>query len=315
MRALARRAGRPCDFVGRGATAEAVLAHLDFVGEVRTMQRLGPPSWLSAERRNMVRWLRERQAGTVVLLETGDKSRCLVAEAGLSDVRSAAATPPDLNEHVVDHHARVAGFDPRAAAYDRRPALCVDDAERRDLAAWLKERDLADAPLILLQPGFRKVLARRTQDPQRRKGWPEERWVELIRGILKARTEARVIIIGSGAEARLTGRLARAAADQRVSAVDDLPLPRLFALLQHAHSLISPDTGPAHAAAALGCPLVVMFGATDPRRNSPVSCGAPVLVVTGPPGAPAPDGPEAWAACHDMEGIAVDHVLAAWHGL
>ncbi|MEW5297215.1 MAG: hypothetical protein WDW36_000439 [Sanguina aurantia] len=39
-----------------------------------------------------------------------------------------------------------------------------------------------------------------------------------------------------------------------------LPLGRLKALLEIAHSMISVDTGPAHLAAAMGCPLVVLFG-------------------------------------------------------
>jgi heptosyltransferase-3 len=316
LRALAEQAGRPCDFVGRGAAAACILAHLDFVGQVRSLRRLGPPSWLSAERRRLVRWLREREPGPVILLETGDRSRRLLAEAGLVEYLSAAVTPPLMNEHVVDHHARVAGFDPQSQSYDRRPVLMVDDAMRAELMCWLKARDLDRAPLVLIQPGFRRALARRTRDPQRRKGWPPERWAAVIRGVLAGSPELRVLILGSAPEARLAEALARSVADRRVlSVADDLPLARLFALLQRAHSLISLDTGPAHAAAALGCPLVVLFGATDPRRNAPVPAGAPVTVLTGPPGADTPDGETAWALCHDMEGIAVDTVLNAWRTL
>ena len=44
------------------------------------------------------------------------------------------------------------------------------------------------------------------------------------------------------------------------NAADDLPIPRLVALLARAAGLITVDSGPAHAAAAVGCPLVVLFG-------------------------------------------------------
>ena len=62
---------------------------------------------------------------------------------------------------------------------------------------------------------------------------------------------------------------------------DDLPLRRLIALLSMAHSCISVDTGPAHVAAALDCPLVVLFGKASPARFRPVSRTSPVQVIQG----------------------------------
>jgi ADP-heptose:LPS heptosyltransferase len=50
------------------------------------------------------------------------------------------------------------------------------------------------------------------------------------------------------------------------------------------HSMISVDTGPAHAAAALGLPLVVMYGAESQQYWLPRShSGSPVVGVGGPP--------------------------------
>ena len=54
-------------------------------------------------------------------------------------------------------------------------------------------------------------------------------------------------------------------------------LRELFALCEAAHSMISVDTGPAHAAAALSLPLVVLYGAEIPRYWLPRSpFGSPV---------------------------------------
>ena len=55
-------------------------------------------------------------------------------------------------------------------------------------------------------------------------------------------------------EIRVAARLARVA-------VVGTDLRQLFALCEAAHSMISVDTGPAHAAAALSVPLVVLYGA------------------------------------------------------
>src|SRR5260370_30421961 len=53
------------------------------------------------------------------------------------------------------------------------------------------------------------------------------------------------------------------------NAADDLPIPRLVALLARAAGLITVDSGPAHAAAAVGCPLVVLFGKALPSLYRP----------------------------------------------
>jgi heptosyltransferase-2/heptosyltransferase-3 len=67
-------------------------------------------------------------------------------------------------------------------------------------------------------------------------------------------------------------------------AVAGLQLRPTFALCEIAHSMISTDTGPAHAAAALGLPLVVVYGSSLPGVWLPRSpTGSPVLSVGGPP--------------------------------
>jgi len=65
-------------------------------------------------------------------------------------------------------------------------------------------------------------------------------------------------------------------------AASDLPLRRLLALAEIAHSMVTVDTGPAHLAAAVGCPLVVLYGDESPerwdRRNA---MGRPVINLGG----------------------------------
>ena len=66
------------------------------------------------------------------------------------------------------------------------------------------------------------------------------------------------------------------------NAADDLPIPRLVALLEHAAGLVTVDSGPAHAAAAVGCPQVVLFGKASPSLYRPWgTAGADVKVLTG----------------------------------
>jgi heptosyltransferase-2/heptosyltransferase-3 len=69
--------------------------------------------------------------------------------------------------------------------------------------------------------------------------------------------------------------------------------------------LITVDSGPAHAAAAVGCPLVVLFGKALPSLYRPWgTAGADVQVVCGQV-----------AGEPDMLGIESRSVMAAWSSL
>jgi heptosyltransferase-2/heptosyltransferase-3 len=68
--------------------------------------------------------------------------------------------------------------------------------------------------------------------------------------------------------------------------------------------MISIDTGTAHAAAALGTPLVVLFGSTPPAQVTPRSpCGSAVIGVGGVPLLPRVDQ------------LSVEAVFEAWSRL
>jgi ADP-heptose:LPS heptosyltransferase len=78
----------------------------------------------------------------------------------------------------------------------------------------------------------------------------------------------------------------------------------LLALCECADSMISVDTGPAHAAAALGLPLVVLFGPQPQSLWLPRSpSGSQVLGIGGPPRATRVDA------------ISVEEVFAQWSTL
>jgi heptosyltransferase-1 len=47
----------------------------------------------------------------------------------------------------------------------------------------------------------------------------------------------------------------------------------LTALLRRTALLVGGDSGPTHLAAALGVPLVALYGPTDPARNGPWGAG------------------------------------------
>ncbi len=322
LRALYARHGRPCAILCCGSFVRPLYQGLGFVGAVVSIASRGAPYAFSPDQWRLVRFLRAQREAAVYLLEGDTKSASFAKRAGVMLTGSMRTTVQPANHHQIEGQARVAGFisgdGTYVAPFVPVPELAVTEEERSACRTWLTSRlgaDAAGAPVVLLHPGNKKTMGWRTRS-NNLKDWPHERWVAVARAVLSALPGARVLITGSAAEARLAVPLAAACADARVVAVaGETPLRRLLALLTLAHSLISVDTGPAHAAGALGCPLAVLFGATDPRANRPVGRGQPVAVVTGPPGAPELDGEAGWRAHHDMAGIAPEAVIAAWAGL
>ena len=166
-----------------------------------------------------------------------------------------------------------------------RPRLRVSEPERRAAREWLAGVGWRGGPVVLVQPGNHRTIGRRRMRhwvERDDKAWPLDHWVELLHGIGAAQPEALIVLRGAPAEAPILERIARAAARARV-AVAACGLRRLFALCCLADSMISIDTGPAHAAAALCLPLVVLYGVQSARVWLPRSGGqSPVLPLESP---------------------------------
>jgi ADP-heptose:LPS heptosyltransferase len=189
------------------------------------------------------------------------------------------------------------------------PGCCleVSDRQRIDLEAWLRARDLATAPLILIQIGNKRTMRRGTRRlAVNNKYWPNERWAEVLRHVRLQYPTHAIVLLGTGPEYALNREVAALANITRLhNAAADLPIPRLVALLARAAGLITVDSGPAHAAAAVGCPLVVLFGKASPSLYRPLgTAGADVKVLCGQV-----------AGEPDMLGIESRSVIAAWSAL
>jgi heptosyltransferase-2/heptosyltransferase-3 len=182
--------------------------------------------------------------------------------------------------------------------------LEVTAAQRTDLAAWLLSRKLGGQALILMQIGNKRTMRR---GPRRlavnHKYWPQARWAEVLRFLHQRHPQHAIVLLGAGPEWELNEELKALANIPAVHNVaDDLPIPRLLALLERAEGLITVDSGPAHAAAAVGCPQVVLFGKASTSLYRPWgTAGADVEVLTG-----QIDGEP------NMLGIDAGSVTAAW---
>jgi lipopolysaccharide heptosyltransferase II len=132
--------------------------------------------------------------------------------------------------------------------------------ERLETAAAVKSKWQTDgARWIALQPGAR-------WDNKR---WPVEYFAELVRLLAKEFPGARFAILGAPEDKPLGEVVSRAAPTRCLNLCGETSLPEMVEWLRLSELMITNDTGPMHVAAALGTPLVALFGPTEPRRTGP----------------------------------------------
>jgi heptosyltransferase-1 len=105
------------------------------------------------------------------------------------------------------------------------------------------------------------------------KQWPTERYGEVAKEL--KRNGMRCVVNYSGAEQGLALKVQ--AASGGTAEPIGCTVGELIALTRRARLFIGGDTGPLHLAAAMGVPVVAIFGPTDPARNGPYQTKSVVL--------------------------------------
>lgn len=115
------------------------------------------------------------------------------------------------------------------------------------------------------------------------KQWPPARFAEVARA-LAADDGATLLFTGAAGDRTLVEETARSLGGlPRVHVVAGaLDLRSLTAVLARADLLVTGDTGPMHLAAAVGTPVVAVFGPSSPLRYAPLSTRAHVVRVDLP---------------------------------
>jgi ADP-heptose:LPS heptosyltransferase len=108
------------------------------------------------------------------------------------------------------------------------------------------------------------------------KNWPEEKWLALLRRIV-AETSWNLLLIGGEAEGDRIQRFASLLPAERVAASFNRPLADLALDLRAARFFLGHDSGIAHLAAALGIPVLALWGKSNDRIWQPRHPAAEIL--------------------------------------
>lgn len=235
------------------------------------------------ERFALARELRQRNYRQAVVLPNSFKSALIPRLAGipvrtgyvgelryplLNDARK-------LDEQVLPLMAeRYAALAQPAGEPLRKPlpalGLRVDPAARDRLLATLG-LDLAAAPVVCLCPGAEYGPAKR---------WPVEHFGQLARSLRERGFQ--VWIVGSKKDAQIGEAIAREAQGAAIDLTGRTNLDQAVDLLSCARHVVSNDSGLMHVAAALGVPLLALYGSSSPGFTPPLSARARVVKLDLP---------------------------------
>jgi heptosyltransferase-2 len=199
----------------------------------------------------------------------GARQRVGFAGGGRTELLTDAVPAPRPRGHQIDEYLILVERC-GAPAGARQPALAPPPAD---------SGERAEARAVFAEAGVPPRVTRRrigvhlgaAYGPA--KLWPLERVTEFCR--LLDGAGATVVLLGAPGDAPAAAAITAAAPATSLVGRDRPAL--LPAMLTEVDALVSGDTGVAHLAAALGTPVVALFGPTDPRLSAP---RGPAAVLT-----------------------------------
>jgi heptosyltransferase-2 len=265
--------------------AEGLFTDAEFIDELLIYDR--PPRSIGAVVRQTREW-HKRGFDLALLLQNAFEAALL---ASASRVRFRLGYPTDGRRALLTHVVPLPtlGNQPHEVFYylnlvaelerlirgasdipDRQPdmALTVSDLRRGQARELLSKRGVdLGRPIVVFCPGSTNSRAKR---------WPSEYYAALADRLVTDE-QANVVLIGSPDEIDVSRDVAMRMNQRPIILTGETELRAAIGVISLADVVITNDTGPAHVAAALDRPTLVIFGPTDPTTTRPFSARAEVI--------------------------------------
>lgn len=184
--------------------------------------------------------------------------------------RPVAVTEEILALHHAEYYLRLLSL--LGVPLPERPSLALRVAgeETASMQSRLNALGLAEGRKVVgINPGATFGSAKR---------WFPDRFAK-VADALSEQWDAGVVLMGSAPEAPLASEIETAMEKKPVNLAGRTTVRELMALLSLCSFLVTNDSGPMHIGAALGVPLVAVFGPTDWRKTSPWTERAKIVHV------------------------------------
>ncbi len=270
-------------------TTENVLRCNPNLDEVVALSYRRLPFLVSPEKQRLARRLRGLKLDWALALESNPRLLDVVIESRPARLIAYGPLPAregfervgfDPELHSIQNHlnaARALGVAPAGHAMDLPYPSEWDTAVERHLEEWGVS---SQKRLVGIHAGWggRKHSIEKT----RLRSWPVENFAEVIRRVVKEKG-ACVVLTGAVADHELNEAIIRRAGVSCVNLAGKLPILELAALIRRLSLYLTVDSGPAHMAAALGTPLVTLWGPGILEQTQPIAGSGPVVILRHKP--------------------------------
>lgn len=147
-------------------------------------------------------------------------------------------------------------------------AMCVPDEKKLRAAEFLVRSGA--------RPNAVRIAIGASASYGSAKCWPPSRFAE-VANRLQAQGDADVILFGTPSETAVSNAIAAELRRAPIDLTGKTAIADLPALLSQCHLFIGNDSGAMHVAAAVGLPVVAVFGPTDPHGTAPVTSRCTVV--------------------------------------
>ena len=281
LRALAAQG--PLELCAR-TWAKPLLNAEPYLQAIHTLAKPDPPWWqellAGCPRRKLTAQLAARGFGRIVILdrETPGIAAWIRGFAGQIPLTVLPHIAHGTTGHLVDANigaAEAAGI----TVGNRDPTLTVSADRHADALRLLGP---LGKRIIAVQAGS-SLTSRWLRRQPNLKGLDAGQWSRLLTRILADNEADAVILLGSAPEGREARAIRSSMPIGLIHRVHDLTgqvgLAELPAVLAGCAAVLSVDTGPAHIAAAVGTPLLAVFGPSNPGRFLPRGAGRIELLL------------------------------------
>ena len=261
---------------------KGIFSEADFVDDVLVYDRKGAWSVVG-----QVREWRRRQFDLAVLFQNAFEAALIPFLAGVplrlgyaTESRQALLTHPlalpdwRSSRHEVFYYLYLV-----AALEQLLSGASTISESDPDASLQISAERRAEAKNLLLAKGVRKGEPLVALCPgsinSRAKRWPAEAYATLADRLIDSRRQ--VLLIGSKDELDVTREVTSRMENQPIVLTGKTSLDQITAVLSLVDLVVTNDTGPAHIAAALGRPTLVIFGPTNPLTTRPFAPEAEVL--------------------------------------
>ena len=256
---LSKKHGQPVDILIKNPSFVEIYNGIDYVGQVFLMQHWSFWPWLLLR---MLSLQKKMKYEHIYLFDLAHMRKFLKIFSFSKDI---------------PHQIRL-GFSKELRESRKHPTLMASRAVAPSVLITTEQergevRQLLNMtygwngePIILFHPGCSHVAKGKHKIAMRNsRQWPVEYWQKTLFGIKALVSDAMFIITGTANERRMAEEILKGTAEKTVSLAGSLPIRRLLALQSIAHSCISIDTGAAHTAMSVGCPVIILYDCQDPR--------------------------------------------------